>query len=133
LKFVFIVNHHGATKGKALLGDKIETPDFVQAQGIKIDYTYYITNQLMKPLQQLFGLALIPMWEAKNKGQAILSYHKEMAKLQKEFPDTETFMKKKEKYCSAKVKTMLFDKHLVKIQNDSQGLQSIVSFLRVSR
>jgi DNA polymerase elongation subunit (family B) len=133
MKFVFIVNHHGATKGKALLGDKIETPDFVQAQGIKIDYTYYITNQLMKPLQQLFGLALIPMWEAKNKGQAILSYHKEMAKLQKEFPDTETFMKKKEKYCSAKVKTMLFDKHLVKIQNDSQGLQSIVSFLRVSR
>jgi hypothetical protein len=48
--------------------------------------------------------------------------------LQKEFPDFETFIKKKEKYCSDKVKTMLFDKHLMQINNDKNGLRPITSF-----
>jgi DNA polymerase delta subunit 1 len=43
---------------RALQGEKIETPDFIRSNGVEIDYSFYITNQLMKPLQQLFGLAL---------------------------------------------------------------------------
>ena len=58
MKFAFIVN----PDKKALVGDKIETPDFISENKLPIDYTYYITNQLMKPLQQLFGLALEHIW-----------------------------------------------------------------------
>ena len=53
MKFVFITN----PDKKALVGEKIETPEFIEENKLPIDYTHYITNQLMKPLQQLFGLA----------------------------------------------------------------------------
>lgn len=39
---------------KTLQGDRIETPEFVQANGLKIDYAFYIEHQLMKPLAQIF-------------------------------------------------------------------------------
>jgi hypothetical protein len=82
----------------------------------------------MKPLQQLFGLALVQIWELQGKRSAIKTYHKEIEKLEKEFPDTETFMKKKEKYCSAKIKTLLFDNVLNKIYNQKHNIRTITSF-----
>ena len=124
MKFVFIENRNK----KALMGEKIETPEFVRAQGLKIDYTHYITNQLMKPLQQLFGLALEPIWHSQHKAAAIKSYYKDMTKLQEECPGMEDFMKKKEKYCAAKVKALLFDKILTKIENQRSGNQGIAGF-----
>lgn len=113
------------------MGDRIETPEFVleNAPHIKVDYAHYITNQLMKPLQQLFGLALVSIWESRNKKAAIRMYQRDLAVLERESGgDLEVFMKKKEKYCSEKVKTLIFEKHLVKISNDHQRLQSIMTF-----
>tara|TARA_B110000091_G_scaffold214433_1_gene267849 strand:+ start:2845 stop:6834 length:3990 start_codon:yes stop_codon:yes gene_type:complete len=124
MKFVFIVND----KPKVLMGDKIETTDFIIENNLKIDYTHYITNQIMKPLQQLFGLSLENLWEMQNKKAAIKTYRTEMVKLQQEYPDIEIFMKRKEKYCSAKVKVLLFDKTLAKIYNERNGIQTITSF-----
>jgi len=126
MKFVFIVND----KPKALMGDKIETLDYIKANNLQIDYTHYITNQLMKPLQQLFGLALEHIWTFQNKRSAINTYKKEMENLEKEFPDTEIFMKKKEKYCSAKVKILLFDKTLNTIYNEKHRIQTITTFFK---
>jgi DNA polymerase elongation subunit (family B) len=124
IKFVFIVND----QPKALMGDKIETPEFIIQNGLKIDYTHYITNQLMKPLQQLFGLALEQIWEIQNKRPAIKTYRKEIEQLEHETPDMEQFMKKKEKYCSLKIKTLLFDKILNRIYNEKNRIQPITSF-----
>jgi DNA polymerase elongation subunit (family B) len=124
MKFVHIVNE----TPKALQGDKIETPEFILQKRLKIDYTFYITNQLMKPLQQLFGLALEQIWTLRNKRPAITAYRKEMAKLELENSNLETFMKKKEKYCSAKVKTLLFDGVLSEIYNEKHGIQTIGAF-----
>jgi DNA polymerase elongation subunit (family B) len=126
MKFVFIVND----TPKALMGDKIETPEFIVENKLKIDYTHYITNQLMKPLQQLFGLALEQIWELQGKSSAIKTYRKELIKLENEFPDTETFMKKKEKYSSAKIKVLLFDNVLNKIYNQKNNIQTITSFFQ---
>lgn len=39
-----------------LQGDKIETPDFIKENKLKIDYGFYITNQLMVPCCQIIGL-----------------------------------------------------------------------------
>jgi len=125
MKFVFIQsNNH-----KALLGDRIETPEFILENKTKIDYTYYITNQLMKPLQQLFGLAVEKIWEFQKKQGAIKTYKKDMEKMEKDFGENyETFMKRKEKYCSIKIKALLFDKVLNKIANKRNNIQMITNF-----
>jgi hypothetical protein len=125
MKFVFIQNN----THKALLGDRIETPEFIIENNIKIDYTYYITNQLMKPLQQLFGLAVEKIWEFQKKQGAIKTYKKDMEKLENDFGDNyEAFMKRKEKYCSLKIKALLFDKILNKITNKRNNIQMITNF-----
>ena len=124
MKFVHIVS----TDKKALQGEKIETTDYILQERLPLDYTFYITNQLMKPLQQLFGLALEQIWTFQNKTAAIKTYKKDIVELEKENGDLEVFMKKKEKYCSAKVKILLFNKVLTKISNDNQRIQPITSF-----
>jgi len=124
MKFLFIIN----PDKKALQGDKIETPEFILENNLQIDYIYYITNQLMKPLQQLFGLAVEQIWEYQNKKGALNTFKRDVAKLQAEFPDLEIFMKKKEKLCSAKVKILLFDKFLEKIHNKQNQIQQITGF-----
>ena len=129
MKFIHIVND----VKKALQGEKIETPEYAIANKLKIDYVFYITNQLMKPLQQLFGLALEQIWESNNKGHLTRAFKKDMVALQKEVgDDLETFMKKKEKYCSAKIKALLFDKYLTQIANDKNKMQSITTWFPAS-
>ena len=124
IKFVFVVN----PDKKALQGEKIETPEHIVASRLPVDYTHYITNQLMKPLQQLFGLAVEQIWENQGKRGAIKTFQKELSQLEKEHPDLETFMKKKEKLTSQKVKVLLFDKILTKIHQDKNGIQPITGF-----
>jgi hypothetical protein len=127
IKFVFVETD----SPKALMGDKIETPEFILENKLNIDYTHYITNQLMKPLQQLFGLALEQIWEIQGKKQPIKDFKKEISKLEKEHgEDLETYMKKREKICSSKVKVLLFDKILNKIYNNRNHIQSITSFFK---
>ena len=46
IPYVYI---HNSNK-KALQGDRIETPTFIKENNLKIDYSFYITNQLMKPI-----------------------------------------------------------------------------------
>jgi DNA polymerase elongation subunit (family B) len=124
IKFVFIVNDDK----KALQGEKMETPDFILENKIPIDYNHYITNQIMKPLLQLFGLEVEKIWKVLGKHSAIREYKKQIENLEKDFPDLETFMKKKEKFCANKVKALLFDKVLEKIYNEKNNIQQITSF-----
>jgi DNA polymerase elongation subunit (family B) len=121
IPYVFIVNPKAS-----LQGEKIETPQFVLDNKLKLDYTYYITNQLMKPLQQLFGLAIEKIWQSQNMTTAIKTFHKDMGILEGEcHNDLEIFMKKKEKYTTAKIKTLLFDKFLLKIHQEQNGIRTI--------
>lgn len=126
MQFVHIVSD----AKKALQGEKIETPEFIIENKLKIDYTFYITNQLMKPLQQLFGLALEEIFNIRGKSKLIAPYRKDIDKLSQDFPDLEMFMKKKEKYCSTKIKGLLFDEFLTKIFNEKHGIQLISNFFR---
>jgi DNA polymerase elongation subunit (family B) len=125
IKYVYIVN----PDKNALQGDKIEVLDYIIQNNLSIDYTHYITNQLMKPLQQLFGLALEQIWELQNKRRALREYKKEMVKLEKECgEDLELFMKKKEKQSSAEIKTLLFEKFLTKIYQSQNGIRTLTEF-----
>ena len=54
IPFAYIVN----PDKKALQGNRIETPDYIRQNNLQIDYAHYITNQIMKPLLQLYALVL---------------------------------------------------------------------------
>lgn len=41
-----------------LQGDRIEHPDYIREQGLVPDYRFYITNQLMKPICQIYALCV---------------------------------------------------------------------------
>ena len=151
MKFVHVEPPKGtSSKAKLLQGDLIETPEYIQTHGLQIDYTFYISNQLMKPLQQLFGLAVEQLWEQQDKRSKLKSFRREMDDLQRQCkrdhaatvatdsttsPSSgldiawmEMYMKKKEKTCSALIKNMLFDQYLVQINNRRNNAQTITSF-----
>ena len=130
IKFAFIEN-----KGAKLLGDRVETPEYIKEQKLTLDYHYYVTNQLMNPLQQLFSLALDNIYRYKNKREKdIDELHKQLQKIEDNcynkdgIFDLELFMKKRESYCSAIVKNLLFDPFLQEIFNKQNGLQTLMKF-----
>jgi len=124
---------HYANPEAKLNGDRIETPEFIRDNKLSIDYSYYITNQLMKPLQQLFSLALEQIWEINNTTTPLRKHKKEVAELEKAYEDRTVFMKKREIMCCKKIKELLFDKYLEKIQNQKTGTQTITKFFTSSK
>ena len=51
----------GARKGKprhrkVLQGDRIEDPKYIEKNNLKLDYNFYITNQIMNPVKQVLDL-----------------------------------------------------------------------------
>jgi DNA polymerase elongation subunit (family B) len=131
MKFVYVVN----PDKKALQGDKIEIPQYILDAKLKIDYKFYITNQLMKPLQQLFGLALEQIYATSKhpkKNESMSDYRRQIRRIQEETPDLEEFMKRREKECSARVKQELFDPYLMQIHALQNGIRKIDSFWNVS-
>jgi len=43
-------------KRKILQGDRIEHPDYISENNLKIDYKFYISNQIMNPVKQVLDL-----------------------------------------------------------------------------
>ena len=115
---------HNDTKG-ALQGDKIEHPDYIHAKKLQLNYSFYITNQIMKPVQQLFALVLeqLPAFQ-KKKGrfldavETVASTIDDPVKREKKI----TEMRHKE------VKSLLFDEFLVKADNLNKGNRAITDW-----
>ena len=54
------VNHNyipNLTK-TTLQGERIETPEYIKQKKLKLDYEFYMTNQIMKPSLQFLNLVL---------------------------------------------------------------------------
>lgn len=45
-------------KIKVLQGDKVEHPDYINENKLQLDYKFYLTNQIMKPIEQIYALHL---------------------------------------------------------------------------
>ena len=41
-----------------LQGDRIEDPEFIKKNNLKLDYEFYITNQIMNPVKQVLDLEM---------------------------------------------------------------------------
>jgi DNA polymerase elongation subunit (family B) len=114
---------------KVLQGDKIETPSFIAENKLKIDYSFYITNQIMKPVQQLFALVLEKIWILQNKRPKLLKYKKDVESLKQKYLDDENkFEEKLEEFRCKEIKALLFDEYLRETNNEKAGNQSITKF-----
>jgi len=135
--FVYIVTKPPAKGQKVLQGDKIETPTFIKENNLQIDSSFYITNQIMKPLLQLFGLVIEDMLlnqkpPRRAKATAIRNENEKFRKLiedngelnEAEKKEEKSFIKEKEKL----VKELIFDKYLRETDNKKAGNQSITGF-----
>ena len=47
-------------KRKILQGDRVEHPDYMKEKNIPIDYSFYISNQIMNPVKQVLDLEIEP-------------------------------------------------------------------------
>ena len=107
---------------KVLQGEKIENPKYIVDNDLKIDYGFYITNQIMKPLQQVFALVLeeLPEFRAKrgrqDKDNPHGSWKKDIDKLHEKWVDNEKFMKKYEEFRCKEVKSILFDEYIKQVK-----------------
>ena len=128
IPFVYIHNK----KTTALQGEKIETPTFIKENKLKIDYSFYISNQLMKPIQQVFALVLEKIWKNQNKLIKIKKFKDEVKKLQKTC-EHDKFETKLEQLKNKEVKALLFDEYLRVTNNSKSGVSEITSFFGKSK
>ena len=116
---------------KALQGERIETPEFIVKNKLKINYAFYITNQIMKPLQQVFALVLEQMKEfKKKKGHTLQAWYKELKELKKDYPNAEQYKDKEESLRNKEVKALLFDAYIRKTNNTNNGAREITEFFK---
>ena len=115
---------HNDTKG-ALQGDKIEHPSYILSQKLQLNYSFYITNQIMKPVQQLFALVLeqLPAFQ-KKKGRFLDA----VATVASTMDDPVKREKKITEMRHKEVKSLLFDEFLVKADNLNKGNRAITDW-----
>jgi len=54
IPYAYVVTDHEVE----LQGDRIETPDYITSNNLKLDYLFYITNQIQKPATQFLELII---------------------------------------------------------------------------
>lgn len=122
IPFVFIVSKGG------LQGERIETPTFIVENKLRIDYSFYITNQIMKPIQQLFSLVLSQLWISAKKHAKKKKFENEMNILKKTILDPKKRLEKMEQARNKEVKELLFDPYLRITENQKKSQKMITSF-----
>ena len=67
-------------KDAKLQGEKIETPEYIIENKLQPDYLHYITNQIMKPVLQLYELCLEELGDYKEDGNYWTEIEEELKK-----------------------------------------------------
>lgn len=128
IPFVYInVKKQGKT---VLQGDKIEHPEYIKKHNTKIDYGFYITNQIMKPVLQLFAIVLEDMREFKRDEKM---YHYKVNLLETSpiySKDTEKKNKKVQSIREEYIKRYIFDKYILDVERMRNSQKSMMEFLR---
>ena len=121
------------TKKKVKLqGDRIEHPDFIIKNNLTPDYSHYITNQIMKPVQQIFALVLEQLHlftksKKKDMERVLRSYDRKL----KNGLISETKRQEKEATLRNKiVKELLFDNTLRITDNAKKGQRTLTTFFK---
>ena len=115
------------TNGKVKLqGDKIEHPDYMRKHKLKPDYTFYITNQIMKPLMQIYALVLEQIPQFKSK---MGNFKRTMRMLDRKYKNDPVKRESEEmKIRNAEVKKLIFSEALRQANNMKNGQRTLESF-----
>lgn len=127
IPYVYI--NYKSKKGQIVLqGDKIEHPNYIIEKNLTPDYGFYITNQILKPVAQIYALVLEKLDGYKRdinyykeKKRKLLSTGKEKAKVKDKIQE----LKIKD------VKEILFSEALRISENRKNGVKEITSWFKV--
>lgn len=130
IQYVYIVTKPPPKGTKVLQGDKIETPTFIKENNLQIDYSYYITNQIMKPLLQLFSLVLTDIWMSQKppRRAKVTKFNEEINKVRETITDSVKCEKKISNMKNKEVEELIFSKYLRETNNVKNGNQNISKF-----
>jgi DNA polymerase elongation subunit (family B) len=113
IEFVYFKN----SNKKCLQGEKIELPKFIKNNNLDIDYSHYISNQIMKPLQQLFALVLEQIKEFREiYGYTCNKWKIQIKKLEDKWDEKEKLNKKIEELRCKEIKKLIFDDYLNRLK-----------------
>jgi DNA polymerase elongation subunit (family B) len=121
----YVYVEYDQTKKSLLQGDKIEDPTFITENKIKINYTFYITNQISNPVCQLLALCLFDIPKSKSRTY----YRNKEASL----VNTYTLKKTKDKINVLKQKEvheLLFSPILHELNNEREGHRPLTQFFK---
>ena len=126
IPFVYIQPPNQKKNEKLLQGDRIEHPTYIQKQGLKPDYEFYITNQIMKPILQLYALTLESL-DGYRKGAQYFKDTEKKLIIDKE-GDLKKVKDRLDDLREGEVQKLLFDPLLIKLQNKKKGNREITEF-----
>lgn len=116
------------SKEKVLQGNRIEHPDYIRQKKLVPDYGFYITNQIMQPVLQLYALALdrlggyrkTSMYWAEIEARLMKEKEGDLKKVKDKLQDLREHM----------AKELLFDPYLRKLENKRKGNTVITDFFK---
>ena len=111
-----------------LQGDRIEDPDYIIKNDLKPDYGFYITNQIMKPLMQIYALVLENIPEFKHKKGKL---KRQINCIHRKYKDDyEKIKKEEDKIRNMEVKSLIFADVLRQATNIKKKQHTIESFFK---
>lgn len=125
VQYVYI--EHDRKNKNLLQGEKIEDPRYIIDKNLNIDYMFYITNQLMKPICQLLSVALFDIPKCKKKP---VDYERDYKKYLLQFKNNEK--KVRDKIADLKqdeVQRLLFD-DIIRVLNHKGKQTEITDFFK---
>jgi DNA polymerase elongation subunit (family B) len=102
IPFVYI----NTDKKKDLQGNKIELPNYIKENNLNIDYGFYITNQIMKPILQLYSLIIFDIKKYNCKSLKL-----KINTLKQNEEDKDKLIKKIQNLKEKEIEKLLFTKY----------------------
>ena len=123
IPYVYILT----SKKKDLQGNKIEHPDYIREKKLKIDYGFYITNQIMKPVLQIYSLVLydMPQFQKRKK-----MFQRKIVRMREEAEDMDKYHKKVQQMKDKEAEAILFEKYLILNKNKANNNSMITTFFQ---
>lgn len=111
-----------------LQGDKIENPEYIREQNLKLDYKFYITNQIMKPVCQIYALAVTELEGYTKPTNYFDKKYKSL--LEKNMGDVDKTKRKIDELKNKEVEEIVFSDALRKATNKKNNAREITDFFK---
>jgi DNA polymerase elongation subunit (family B) len=120
IAYIYIKN-----PGAKLQGDKIETPEYIKDNKLEPDYLHYITNQIMKPILQLYALCLTDLDDYKESHDYWDNIDAQL-KLKPLYQDPIKRKRRLDNLKLVKVQELLFDEYINKLKEPKKVKKEVV-------